>query len=215
VEASSRQLDELSEARLAEGRGILDGLVARYVALRAAAVAEPDGSLVAGAPGPAGKALEAFVDDDALAGPSVEQSRCLLFALAERLTASGDDCAEDGGRTDGVCAQWFFWITKRPLALLAGDVRLLAAVADPGPDIDGCEPFEYVVDMVERLLREGSGGAGGLADAVTGQVLHWNAVVYHRTPPDWDMGSGVAFDVRSLLALWCGSPTPSCLAPAN
>ena len=54
------------------------------------------------------KALQAFVVDDALAGLSVEQSCCLLFALAERLTASGDDYAENGRRTYGVCAQWFF-----------------------------------------------------------------------------------------------------------
>jgi Domain of unknown function (DUF4132) len=197
---SRRQLDELSEARIAEGRDILDGLVARYVALRAAAEAELNRSLSDRAVRPAGKALEAFVDDEALAGLSVEQSRCLLFALAERLTASGDDDVQDGVRNYGVCAQWFHWITHRPLALLAGDVRLLAAVADPGPGIDGYEPFEYVVDMVERLLQEGAAGAAGLADAVADQVLRWNAIVYHRTPPDWVMGRGVTFDTRSLVS---------------
>jgi hypothetical protein len=201
VAASGRQLDELSEARLAEGRGILDGLIARYVALRAAAVAEPRGSLAGAAPDQARRALEAFVDDGALAGLSVEQSRCLLFALAERLTASGDDDAVEGVRTYGVCAQWFYWITRRPLALLAGDVRLLAAVADPGPDIDGCEPFEFVVDMVGRLLQGGAIGAAGLAAAVADQVVGWNAVAYcQRTPPDWVMGPGVGFDVRSRVS---------------
>lgn len=37
--------------------------------------------------GSAAQALAAWLDGDPLAGLSVEQSRCLLFALAERLTA--------------------------------------------------------------------------------------------------------------------------------
>jgi hypothetical protein len=35
---------------------------------------------------------------------------------------------------------------------------------------------------------------------VANQVLRWNAVVHHRTPPDWVMDSGVAFDVRSRVS---------------
>jgi hypothetical protein len=193
VVGSGGRLDELGEARLAEGRGILGGLVGRYVGLRAE-VAEH------GARGVAGEALEEFVDSVALAGLSAEQSRCLLFALAERLTADGDDYAAGGERTYGVCGQWFYWLSQRRLGLVAGDVRVLAAVADPGPGIDGYEPFEFVVDMVGRLVAEGAAGAAGLADAVADQVLGWNAVVYDRTPPDWVLGSGVAFDVRSVVS---------------
>jgi hypothetical protein len=82
VEAGSNQLDELSAARLAEGRGILGGLVARYDALRTAAMAERDGGLLAGAEAKAMKTLEARVNDDPLGELSIEQSRCLASPRA-------------------------------------------------------------------------------------------------------------------------------------
>jgi hypothetical protein len=210
VEAGSRQLDELSEARLAEGRTLLDGLVARYDALRTAAMAERDAGTVTGAwdSGPAMGALEAWFEDDALTGLSVEQSRCLLFALAEQLAAGGNEYS--------MPSDLFGELTDQPLALVAGDVRLLATVAEPGTSSGGYSPFDFVVEMVERLLHDGAAGAAALADAVADRVLGWNVMVYHRGSADhvlrgreetngWDLQSQVA-DLRDKALELAGRP---------
>lgn len=181
-------LDELAAARLAEGREILADLASDHDGLLAAAVAERDDSMVAGrgwVEGPATRAVEGWDVADRLAGLSVEQVRCVLFAVAERFAAAGLE--------DSVRADWFADLTDLPLDLVAGDVRLLAAVVDPGK-YGGDRPFEFVVDQVEKLLREGALGAGPLADAVADQVLGWNAMTYHWYSADYVLRGAAATD---------------------
>ena len=86
-------LDELAVARLAEGRRLLAGLVLEHDALAAAAKAEmehaerdEDGDAVEG---PAVRVYYDFGEEDWAAGLPVEQARCLMFALAEWLSAGG------------------------------------------------------------------------------------------------------------------------------
>jgi len=88
-------LHELGEARLAEGRRLLAGLVSERDALAAAVETEMDeaerndeGPLVEG---PALRALEDWGEEDWAAGLPAEQARCLLFALAEWLSAGGEE----------------------------------------------------------------------------------------------------------------------------
>jgi hypothetical protein len=204
-------LDELSEARLAEGRSIMAGVAGEHDQLLAAAVAERDEFMVAGRwgdEGPARRALEAWEVGDRLAGLTAEQLRCLLFALAERLAAGGEEYSPP--------ADWFAELTDRPLSLVAGDLRLLAAVAEPGAKSDGYRPFEFVVDMVEQLLSDGAVGAAALADAVAEQVLGWNPMVYHWYSADavlrgmadsqeWDGRSRVA-ELRDAVLELAGRP---------
>lgn len=93
----------------------------------------------------------------------MEQLRCLLFAVAERLTN------EQGYFT--VAGGCLYDLSKLDLDLTAGDVRLLAAVSEPGGGTRNRLPFWLVVDLVEKLLRDGAVGAAALADAVADQAL--------------------------------------------
>jgi hypothetical protein len=95
--------------------------------------------------GPAGWAFEEQGLPECMARLSAEQLRCVLFALAERLAAGW----YDGGPVPG---DWFCGLSQMPLGLAAGDVRLLAAVAEPGTGWLGYRPFELVVDQVEVLF---------------------------------------------------------------
>jgi len=205
-------LDELGEARLAEGRRLLAGLVSERDALAAAVETEMDeaerndeGPLVEG---PALRALEDWGEEDWAAGLPAEQARCLLFALAEWLSAGGE---EYSWRAD--C---FFWLTDRPLGLAVGDVRLLAALAEPGRNSGGYRPFEHVVDMVEELVRQRELGADALAGTVADQVLGWNVMVHHwlsadhvlrgaAASGDWDLRSDVA-ELRDKALELAGRP---------
>lgn len=103
---------------------------------------------------------------------SAEQLRCVLFALAERLAVTGYGKYPEAW-------DWFSALSQMPLGLAAGDVRLLAAVAEPDTGWRCYEPFELVVEQVEALLAGGAPGAGALADAVADQVLGWNVMVHH------------------------------------
>jgi hypothetical protein len=168
-------LDELSMARLAEGRVMLAGLVAERDGLVAAAVAERDHRMYGPGSGGTGSVAKAVEDwdwdvDDRLAGLPQERARCLLFALAERLSAGGERYSPP--------ADWFHYLTQTSLGLVAGDVRLLAAVAEPGAKGGGCLPFGFVVNMVAELVAQ-QAGAMALAEAVADQVLGWNSMVYH------------------------------------
>lgn len=128
---------------------------------------------------------------------SAEQLRCVLFALAERLAAGGGDRYLEPG-------DWFSGLSQLPLGLAADDVRLLAAVAEPGTGWRGYRPFELVVKQVEALLADGAPGAEALAAAVADQVLGWNVMVHHWYDADtvlraslaerreWGLGSEVA-----------------------
>lgn len=82
--------------------------------------------------------------------------------MAQRLAAGGEEYSP--------CADWFAEITERPLGLVAGDVRLLAMIAEPGPNSGGYQPFRFVLDQVEALLADGALGAGALADVVADQL---------------------------------------------
>jgi len=193
-------LDELGAARLAEGRVILAELLSGCQGLSAGVMAEP-GDTAAALPsrleGPAGRAFEERGLPERMARLSAEQLRCVLFALAERLAAGW----YEGGPVPG---DWFCGLSQMPLGLAAGDVRLLAAVAEPGTGWLGYRPFELAVEQVEVLLAVGAPGAGALADTVADQVLDWNAMVYHwhdadgvlRASPaerrELGLGSGVA-----------------------
>jgi hypothetical protein len=191
-------LDELGRARLAEGRDILAVLVLEHDALLTAAIAERDeGMLPSGEwrfDGPAMAAADAWQVGDRLTQLSAEQLRCLLFALAERLARGGDEYS--------VLADWFGDVTELPLRLAAGDVRVLAEVAEPGPDSGGYRSFEFVVDTVEELMRQQALGAAALADAVAAQVAGWNVMVYHWHSADQVLRGipGRDYDHRSPLA---------------
>jgi hypothetical protein len=178
-------LDELGAARLAEGREILAGLAAEYDGLVAAAAAGYDCSRPDDE-GPAVQAVDAWeaAFEDGLVSMPAEQRRCLLFALGERLSSGGQQYSRS--------ATWFYWLSRGPLGLVAGDVRLLAALVEPGPKDHSYEAFEFVVDMVEELLREHAVGAVALAEAVADQVLDWNAMVYRLFEADYVLSS--AFD---------------------
>ena len=204
--------DELGAARLAEGRAILAGLVSEHGGLLAAAMAEREERWAGSArwaEGPAMRAYDAWSVADRLAGMAAEQLRCLLFALAERLAAGGEEYSPR--------AEWFCDITERPLGLVAGDVRFLAAVAEPGAGGGGYKPFEFVVDMAENLLRDGAPGAVTLAEAVAGQLCGWNVMVHHwygadeilRASPaqlrEWQPGSEVA-ELRDKALELAGRP---------
>ena len=172
--AGPPELDALSQARLDEGRTLLTGLMDTYDQLLSAVLAERDGPRSAGrsfGSGPAFKAMSAWEDADHLAPFSVEQRRCLLFALSELLAS--------GGQQYGVAADWLHGLTDLPLGLVVGDVRLLAAVSEPGAEIGGYEPFEYIVEYVEQLLAAHALGAASLADSIADQVQSWNVMVYH------------------------------------
>jgi hypothetical protein len=174
-------LDELSAARLGEGRAILAGLVAEYDRLVAAAVAERERERRWRGDGPAAQAVEDWDVRDRLAGLPPEAVRCLMFALAERLSAGGEEYSPP--------AHWFYWLSRLPLGLVAGDVRLLAAVAEPGAGSGGYKPFEFVVTMAARLLEKQAIGAEALAAAVGDQVLGWNPMSYHWFSADYVLRS--------------------------
>ena len=178
-------LDELDAARLAEGRTILAGLVSEYDALQAAVSAEWDEELALRGEwveGPASRALDAWDVADRLTGLRAEQVRCLLFAVAERLAS--------GSRDRLLFADCFEEIAGSPPDLVAGDVRLLAAVSEPDVDYEAYRPFEFVVDMAEALVADGAVGAEALAGALAGQVLGWNAMVYYWQGADWVLRAG-------------------------
>ena len=145
-----------------------------YDQLLSAVLAERDGPRSAGRSfgnGPAFKAMSAWEDANHLAPFSVEQRRCLLFALSELLAR--------GGQQYGVAADWLHGLTKLPLGLVVGDVRLLAAVSEPGAEGGGYEPFEYIIEYVGQLLAAHALGAASLAESIADQVQRWNVMVYH------------------------------------
>lgn len=196
-------LDELSATRLAEGRELLADLLAEHEKLASAVRAElPE------YPGPAARAYEAWDVEARLGLLPDESARCLLFALAGLLAPGGQDYAPP--------ADWFYWLTRRPLKLAVGDVRLLAVLSVPGSGSRAYEAFEFVVRMTSELLRQGAVGAAPLAEAVADHVLSWNPMVY---PPDraddvlsaqpgerlWD-GRSVVADLRDRALALAGRP---------
>ncbi len=191
-------LDQLAAARLTEGRAILAGLVSERDELRTAAQTELRARRTREAEAPAMRVLEDW--DEALAERfarmTAEQRRCLLFALAERLAAGGEEYSEP--------SRWLGELSRMPLDLVVGDVRLFALMAEPGAGSGGYEPFEVVVRMVAALLAEGVLGAESLAGDVADQVCGWNVMKHHWYGADtilrathaqlreWGMGSEVA-----------------------
>jgi hypothetical protein len=162
-------LDERARERLAEGRRLLGVIVSEHGRLRQAAY-EETGPLVIDRP--ALRAYEQWDPVEHFSSLTAEQLRCLLFASAERLTDEQELWSAAETCLDG--------LSDRDLDLTAGDVRVLAAVSEPGDGMRGWLPFQLVVDLVERLLRDGAAGAVALADAVAGQVLRWNVMAHHH-----------------------------------
>jgi hypothetical protein len=208
-------LAELAAARLAEGRAILAELVSERDELCTALMTERNEYRTArrqwDADSPAGRALQDW--DEAIAvrfaGMTAEQRRCLLLALTERLASGGEEYSEP--------ADWLRELSEMQLDLVAGDVRLLAIVAEPGDRSHGYEPFEIVVRMVRTLLAERALGADTLAGAVADQVSGWNVMKHHwfaadtvlreaaAQVPDWDAGSDVA-ELRDEALELAGRP---------
>jgi hypothetical protein len=201
----SGEPDELAAARLTEGRAILSGLISERDELQTAAIAERDELMYRGrgwepAEAPARQALEDWdhVIPERFARMTAEQQRCLLLALSERLAAGGEQ------NQYSAPSRWLCELSGMPLDLVAGDLRLLATVAEPGAGTGGYRPFEVVASKVEALLAQGAPGAERLADSVADQVSGWNVMKYHwygadtvlRATPDqlreWGTGSNVA-----------------------
>jgi Domain of unknown function (DUF4132) len=195
-------LDELAAVRLTEGRAILAQLVRERDVLLAAAITERDERMHARrrwveAEAPAMRALDDWDDavQERFACMAAEQRRCLLFALAERLAAGGEQYSEP--------AHWLTELCRMLPDLVVGDVRLLAMLAEPGAGSGGSRPFEVVVRSVGALLAERAPGAEPLAVAVAEQVCRWNVMTYHwygadtvlRATPEelreWGAGSQV------------------------
>jgi Domain of unknown function (DUF4132) len=207
-------LDELATARLTEGRALLAQLVSEREELAAAAIAERDKRLRdqqwRGAM-PAYRRLEEWdsASQERLSRLPAEQRRCLLFALTERLAAGGGEYSPP--------ANWFSDLCRIPLDLATGDVRLLAALAEPGSGSSGYRPFQFVVKSVAALLVEGALGAEALAGAIADQVCGWTVMTYHWYGADtvlrataadrweWHMGSDVA-DLRAKALDLAGRP---------
>jgi hypothetical protein len=159
-------------ARLAEGRRRLTAILREHEMLR------PDsekGSPPAASYWQAMRRYEEWNPADQLACLGAEQLRCLLFAVAERVTN------EQGCLTD---AQYLLHdLPERDLGLSCADVQLLAAVSEPGEGTNNWTPFGLVVDLVDRLLRDRAAGAAELADVVADRVLAWTVMAYHH--PDY------------------------------
>jgi hypothetical protein len=162
-------LDEGARERLAEGRRLLGVLVSEHGRLRQAAFEE---GWRLGIDRPALRAYEQWDPAEHFSGLTVEQLRCLLFASAERFTNEQELWSAAETCMDG--------LSDRDLDLTARDVRVLAAVSEPGDGMRGWLPFQLVVDLVERLLREGAAGAVALADAVADHVLGWTVMAHHH-----------------------------------
>jgi hypothetical protein len=180
VEIGTDGLDDLSAVRLAAGRKLFAELVAEYEGLVAAARAEGEHSRYSrgmAEPGPAARAAEDWDVQDWLPKLPAESARCLLFALAARLSAGGEQYSEP--------ARWFYWLCRSPLDLVAGDVRLLARVSEPGSGSGGYVPFSFVVQATGDLVAAGALGSAGLAEAVADQVLGWNPMTYHWFSADY------------------------------
>jgi hypothetical protein len=156
-------------APLAEGRQVLTAILREHELLR------PDsrkGSPPGASYWQALRRYEEWNPADQLACLGAEQLRSLLFAVAERVTD------EQGCLTD---AQYLLLeLPERDLGLWCTDVRLLAAVSEPGEGTNSWTPFGLVVDLVDRLLRDGAAGAAELADAVADRVLAWTVMAYHH-----------------------------------
>ena len=166
---SGMVLEERDRKRLAEGRRLLHVLVSEHGKLRQAFLDERPRL---GIDRTAQRAYEQWDPAEHFSGLTVEQLRCLLFASAERFT---DEQELWSAAETCMCG-----LSDRDLDLTAGDVRVLAAVSEPGDGMRGWLPFQLVVDLVERLLREGAAGAAALADAVADQVLGWNVMAHHH-----------------------------------
>ena len=160
-------LDELSRERLAEGRRMLADICAEADALHDAVQAETDRGQFGG---PAMRASRDWDEAARIAGLAPEQLRCLLFAAAERF-AQGEEYS--------VPARLFWHLSQRPPELAVGDVRLLAAVSEPGPAQACYQPFELAVERTEHLLATGAPGARALADTLADQVSTWNPMTYY------------------------------------
>jgi hypothetical protein len=177
-------LDDLSRERLDEGRRIL----ARLESERDAAP-------------------ETFEVSDGLAQLPVEQLRCLLFAVAERIAGAGDL-----GNPSWVARDCFWALEDLDLDLAVGDVRVLAAAAEPGESSLGevWRPFRLVVALVAGLLADGAIGAGALADVVANQVLAWNAMEYFGFGwTDYRQHVAEIRDKALALAGWPPAPPPT------
>ncbi|HET7013445.1 MAG TPA: DUF4132 domain-containing protein [Streptosporangiaceae bacterium] len=170
-------LDELSQARLAEGRALLANLMAEDARLAGAMGAERDYSKPDWDAGPAHEAYYAWDEGTWLTPLSVEQRRCVLFAASELQARGGHPYSRPH--------RWLGQLAELPLGLAVGDVRLLAALSEPGQDDGGYEPFEHVLDFLEQLLATGALGATSLADAIADQVQQWNPMAHHWHGADW------------------------------
>jgi hypothetical protein len=134
-------LDELARERLAEGRQLLAAIMSEHDRLQQAAIEERRREDTGR---PALRAFEEWNPADRFSSFSVEQLRCLLFAVAERLT--------NEQRFFSVTEGCLYDLSELDLDLAAGDVRLLAAVSEPGEGSQSCKSFGLVVDLVRSCF---------------------------------------------------------------
>jgi hypothetical protein len=163
-------LDQLGRERLTNGRQLLAAIMSEHDRLQQNI---RKGPLPWDIDRDALLAYDEWDPTEGFSAFSTEQLRCLLFASAERLT--------NGDHFFSVAASCLSDLSERDLDLSAGDVRLLAAVSEPGEGSQTCRSFDLVVDLVERLLRDRVPGAEALARDVADHVLRWN-VVEHNGP---------------------------------
>ena len=224
-DAVAAALDSAGLGRLESGRRILAELQTAYEA--PAPVAERGraarAALDLGEPGVEGPGamlglIVGMLDGSLLSSPlfdvsdvagrlDAESARCVLFAAAARLASGTAGYYSFAELITGELA-------GRDLGMTPADVRLLAAVCAPSngaPDIGVTvvaeEPFDLVLDQVERLLAAGAPNAAELAEAVAAQAAWWKVKSVDRYSQRAEHEPSVAGLRDRALAL-AGYPPP-------
>ena len=190
--------------RLQAGRRFLAELQAAY---EAPEPAEERGRLIFGMLDGTLLSGPLFDVSDVAGGLDAESARCVLFAAAARLASGTAGYFSFAELITGE-------LTSRDLGMTPADVRLLAAVSAPSdgaPDIGVTvvaeEPFDLMLDHVERLLAAGAPGAAELAEAVAAQAAWWKVKSVNRYSQQVESEPRLA-DLRDRALALAGYPPP-------